>query len=135
MTIDWGGTDEQMIRRMGDYADKVIWAVEQVALYFAPILESRAKEQGPWTDRTGNLRQALAGYVDDNPPPTPNNVDAVQYVSGKVAEDIVTIYLSHGLSYGLAIETKWAGRYSVIWPVIQEAMPEIERMLKGIFKR
>jgi hypothetical protein len=135
MTIDWGGSDQEMLRHMEAYADKVIWAVEQVALYFAPILESRAKEQGPWTDRTGNLRQALAGYVDDNPPPTPENVDAVQYVSGKVAEDIVTIYLSHGLSYGLAIETKYAGRFSIIWSVIQETMPEIEAMLKGIFRR
>ncbi len=135
MTIDWGGTDDEMIRRMGEYADKVIWAVEQVALYFAPQMESWAKENAIWTDRTANARQTLAAYIDDNPPQTPGVVDAAQYVSGKVAEDIVTIYLSHGVTYGVQLETKYAGRYAIIWDAIQEFMPQIEAMLKGIFKR
>lgn len=80
--IDWGGTDQTVANNMTAYGGKVIEAVEAVARYFAPILESYSKQNASWEDRTGNARASLYSYVL------------------RVANDIVELYLSHGVFYG-----------------------------------
>ena len=115
--IDWGGSDEAMLRAMENYKNAVLRAIKAVADYWSPILETYAKENGPWVDRTGNARQALHTWIEE--------------LSG----DVVALYLAHGVYYGIFLERKHAGRYAIIWPTIEEHLPEIERMLKGIFKR
>lgn len=135
MTIDWGGSDQQMLDNMAKYGKDVKEAVRQVALYFAPILEAYAKENAAWTDRTANARQALAAYVDDEAPADYSAEEAVPYFAQKLGEDVVVLYLSHGMRYGEQLELGYAGRYAIIWPTIEEHLPQIETMLKGIFNR
>lgn len=115
MSLQWQGVDD-MIRRLQEYNNRVIWAVKQVAQYWAAVLESYAKEKAPWVDRTGNARQSLHAYVEE--------------LSG----DTVRLYLSHGVHYGIFLETKWAGRYGIVWATIQRHLDPIRQMLQEIFR-
>lgn len=110
----WEGADD-VKRKMSDYERKVIFAVGQVAKYFEPVLETYAKENAPWQDQTANARQSLHAY------------------SRNLGNDVVRLYLSHGVDYGIALETKYGGRYAIIWPTLEQHIPQIRDMLKEIF--
>lgn len=112
-TINWRG-DDGMIRRMDEYGRQVERAVFRLAQYWAPVLEAFAKEYAPWTDRTSNARQTLRGFVDD------------------LARDTVTLYLAHGMDYGLHLETRYAGRYAIIWPTIESHLEDIRESLQAM---
>jgi hypothetical protein len=73
---------------------------------WAGTLEGYAKEYAPWTDRTANARQGLnAGAEEDN---------------GKY-----TLYLSHGVEYGVWLETAHGGNYAIIQPTFDAHMSRI----------
>jgi hypothetical protein len=114
MALTWVGDDE-VLQNMDSYADKVRWAVRQVAEYWRLQWESEAKENASWEDQTGNARQALYAEIED------------------LADDAVKLYLSHGVDYGLWLEIRWAGKYAIIWPTIEASLTAIRRMLQGIF--
>jgi len=112
--VQWTGMDS-MFKRMEEYADKVHFAMKSVADYFKAVFEQYAKENAPWTDRTGNARQTLHGWVE------------------KLSNDTVELYLSHGVEYGLALETRFGGVYGIVWDTIQAHLEPIRKMLQGIF--
>jgi hypothetical protein len=132
MGVNWHGSDERVARNIRDYGGEVKWAVKQVGLAIAPMLEAYAKQNADWTDRTANARQSLAGYVHDKPP---QDFGGLEYPTpDEIAKDIVMVYLSHGVEYGIYLETKYAGKYAVIWDSIEALIPTIRNMLQGIFK-
>lgn len=112
--VQWSGVDD-MVRRMNEYVKKVEFALVQVANYWKSVFEQYAKENAPWKDQTSNARQTLHGWVDE------------------LSNDTVELYLSHGVGYGTALETKYGGQYAIIWSTIQAHLKQIEDMLKGIF--
>lgn len=115
MTMNWAG-DAQVLSAMDAYGDKVQRAVRQIADYWAGVMEAYAKQNAPWTDQTANARQALHAFVED--------------VS---SDGSVALYLSHGMDYGLWLEIRWAGRYAIIWPTIEEHIPQIRAMVQRVF--
>lgn len=112
--VVWRGAVE-MGQNCTVYGDRVLAAVQAVADYFAPVFESYAKQNAPWTDRTGNARQALYAEVE------------------QLSKDAVALYLAHGMAYGQYLEARWGGRYAIIWPTIQAHLQAISQMLQGIF--
>ncbi len=114
-TIRWTGV-AQMQTNCTVYADKVNDAIHAVANYFKPVLETDAKQNAPWTDRTGNARQALYSDVMD------------------LAQDVVMLFLAHGMNYGLFLEVRWSAKYAVIWPTIRANLNDIAAMLQGMFQ-
>jgi len=114
MTVEWTGV-EDMMRQMQSYADKVEYALVQVATYFKAVFEAYAKENASWTDRSANARQTLHAWVNE------------------VSHDTVELYLSHGVEYGLWLEVRFAGKYQIVWPTIQAHLQAVSLMLKGIF--
>lgn len=125
--IKWSG-DDRMRANMQAYGDRVRFAVEQVAKYWSAVLEKYAKEQATWTDRTANARQSLRGYVSTEAPsgyPNPRDL----------ARHTVAIYLSHGVHYGIFLETRFQGQYAIIAPTLQAHYGKIAVMLRGIFGR
>lgn len=112
--IRWAGS-AQMLARLRDYDGKVKRALHAVAQYFAPIVEAYAKDNAPWTDRTGNARQGLTGSVRD------------------ISETVVHLYLSHKMDYGVYLELKHSGRYAIILPTLEAHYGEIKRRLDSIF--
>ncbi len=111
--VQWTGVP-QMVANMNSYQGRVLFAIQQVCNYFAVVLEQSAKQEAPWQDRTANARQSLHAWVE-------------------VSQDVVSLYLSHGVDYGVYLETKYAGRYAIIWDTIESHLLEIRKMLQGIF--
>lgn len=112
--VRWTGTD-QIKNNMTAYGEKARQAVYELAQFFAPILETYAKQNAGWTDRTANARQSL--YA----------------VATKLAEDAVSLRLSHGVNYGVFLEVRWQGKYAIIWPTLQAHFEEIRQALQRIF--
>lgn len=106
--FEWVTSPETAFPELADaYASSLHRAVIALALRYAPDIESWMKSNAPWTDRTGNARQTL-------------HVEVRQVVN-----DMVEIVLSHGVSYGVFLELKNAGRYAIVNPALDEFAPKI----------
>ena len=110
ITISWSGIDT-VTRNMGNYGDAVAGVAEEIVQHFAPLVEEYAKTNARWVDRTGNARQSLQGLYE-------------------IAEDAATLYITHRMEYGVWLETRYAGRYAILWEAIQVHLPEITNMLR-----
>ncbi len=113
--IDWNGSDQTITRGMRNYTDKVYEAIRAVAEYFAPVLESYAKENASWIDRTGNARQTLHAFTED------------------LSREAVALYLAHGMDYGKFLELRFSGRYAIILPTLEAHYGAVGDMLRSIF--
>jgi hypothetical protein len=131
--IQWSG-DRQVRVAMGTYAQRVKQAEENLAQFYAAKMQTDARRDAPWTDRTGNARQALRGYTNSSAPEKYGASDTEYPNPNDLAKDTVALYLSHGMKYGVALETKYSGRYAIIMQTIQSYYPEITRQLQRLFK-
>lgn len=107
-----------MLKGMADFQSKAEVALEMYAETSAKKLEGSAKQNRPWTDRTGQARQRLNGSV------------------GKVPEGY-RIYLAHGVDYGLWLELAHERRYSIIPETIRkvgtlEIIPGLQRLFERL---
>ncbi len=75
-------------------------------------LEEDAKNNAPWTDRTGQARQRLTAYVT------------------KIQPGVYEITLAHGVSYGIWLELAHEKRFATIMPTINKDQKEIMNGLK-----
>lgn len=109
----WRGREEvkQAMRRYGQDAKQ---AILDLAMEYVPILETYAKRQASWTDRTANARQSLYAIVSQE--------------NGKT-----TIFLSHGMDYGVWLELRNAGRYAIILPTLEAHYEQIASNVRRIF--
>jgi hypothetical protein len=100
------------------YGFKVIVAIKAIADYIATQAQNEMRQNAPWTDRTGNARNGLFSIAE------------------QAAIDTVMIYFSHGHSihYGIYLETMRGGAYAIIMPTMQRIYPQLEKMLKGLFR-
>jgi hypothetical protein len=123
--ITWDTTvmDAKLLAYMG----KVQEALVKIAKYFEPILQNAARANAPWTDRTANARQSLRAYIGTDAP-------AGYPSSQQLAKDIVELFLSHGMYYGIFLETRFAGQFAIIYPTLEEHAPDIQRMLREVFR-
>ncbi len=119
------------------YGDKVKAAVVAVALFIGAKMENAAKANAPWTDRTANARQGLFYAVDSD---AGGEVSGSASLGGQesgvisVSKDIVALYLSHSMTYGVFLETMQAGAFSVILRTMEAHYGELMQMLKRILK-
>lgn len=106
--FSWSGGSPSTVLGAGleRYLEQIRQAVLDAAAEIAAELERDAQATAPWTDRTGNARKGLTGAVD-------------------VAGDLVAIYLSHTVSYGVFLELARGGKYAVIMPTIERALPRV----------
>lgn len=130
--IQWSG-DGQVRQQMAAYARKVREAELKLLKYFEAIIQTEARRDASWTDRTGNARQALRAYTSEDAPEKFGASDTEYPNPADLARDTVALYLSHGMKYGLFLETKYGGRYAVIMDTLRKHYPEITRQLKAIF--
>lgn len=113
-TVRWEGIDG-IQAALDEYGRKIHQAAFDIADYFAPVLETYAKQNAPWEDRTANARQTLRGWADE------------------LGNDAAVLYLAHGMEYGIYLETRWAGRYAILWPTIEAHLNEITARLQQVF--
>lgn len=133
VTVRWQGVD-RMLSSLDKHVQTVNDAIRDFARYWSAVLESYTKEHARWTDRTANARQSLAGFINGETPSRYGADDSVSYPEADdLAKDTVVLYLAHGMNYGVALETKYAGRYAIIWDTIAAHLPQIRSMLQRVF--
>lgn len=75
----------------------------------AKKFENYAKQNRPWTDRTGHARQRLTGWVE-------------------TLSDRTRIHIGHGVDYGIYLELANQKRFAILQKTVNTVSPEI---LKG----
>ena len=95
------------------YTQVIFQSGRRIAYDRAEDMENWAKENAPWTDRTGDARERLHATVEETGP-------------------IGTIVLAHGVDYGLWLEIANGGRFSAIAPAIDIFGPIIMRDLQNL---
>jgi len=91
---------EEVKRNLRRLADEMMERARQAADEIATLLESWAKTNAPFKDRTGNLRQSIAGSW------------------AQVGRDILRVVLSAGMEYAVFVELLHQGRYAYLWPAV-----------------
>lgn len=81
---------------------------EEVFREYANVIEEDARENAPWTDRTGAARAGLRAEVD------------------RGNEEIV-LYLYHTVEYGIYLETMQSGAFAIL-------LPTLEKYAKTVFE-
>jgi len=102
-------------KNLDDWADRQRAAVIMLAKNWAGQLEGRAKANAKWTDRTSNARNGLFG-------------------STGIAGNEVQIYLGHSVEYGIFLELANDGRFAILKPTLDAAIPEINRDYKKLWE-
>jgi hypothetical protein len=83
----------------------------------ATKMETWAKQNAPWTDRTGQARQRLTGQA---------------YWKNK---NIVVAAIAHQVDYGIWLELAHQRRYAILERALEEHRGEIEEAVKTLLKR
>lgn len=85
----------------------------EVANSFADELVTYAKNNAPWSDRTGEARAGLnaAVFLDD---------------------DNLEIDLYHTVEYGLWLEIRWGGKFAIIIPTVEQKGSELFSRMSGM---
>jgi len=101
------------------YGKMVVDAVVQVAEEIDALMEADAKQNHPWTNRTGDAEAGLFGKTVRD-----------------AAAGLVSIYLSHGteVDYGIWLEINHGGAYAVIMRTIEAHLPELQAKLNGLLQ-
>lgn len=106
----------QVMGKLNAFEDKFGAAMYLFATSGAQKMEGWAKENRPWTDRTGAARQRLKG-------------SAYQIDKGYRLE------IAHGVNYGIFLELAHERRFAILEPTIQtvgkgQIMPAFERFIE-----
>ena len=100
---------------IGKFYFKTREVMENRATQFADELVAYAKQNAPWTDRTGSARSGLEAQV---------NADDSELV----------VSLFHTVDYGKWLEIRWNGRYAIIIPTIEKKGSELLARWKGMLE-
>lgn len=79
-----------------------------------PRAENYARQNAPWTDRTGNARAGLFAKHQNKP----------------LQEHSLTVY--HTMPYGYWLELRWSGRYAIIGPTLLNTAPDLASLVTSV---
>lgn len=94
------------IKRLSDVETKSQVAFRMFATEGAKKFENYAKQNRPWTDRTGQARQRLTGWVE-------------------MFSDKIRIHIGHGVDYGIYLELANQRRFAILQKTVNAVSPEI----------
>lgn len=116
-TINWDIGATTLFDGIDNFEEYTKNALQEKMLEFAVRMQTYARENAPWNDRTGMARSGLDVDVED-------------------AGDTIKISLFHTVDYGLFLELRWGGAYAIILPTIEalgpQLMQEFEDLISGI---
>lgn len=108
--------ENPMPKRLAELAVKLPAIIGTTMDYWEPRVQSYARRNAPWTDRTGNARQGLFARH--------NKTGGTHRI---------TVY--HTMPYGIWLEVRHSGRYQIIMPTVRAMGPEVMRSIQGILGR
>lgn len=113
--VVWTVPPSALANAVERYGERVRLAVARVGEYIAALLETAAKTNAGWTDRTGQARQGLTGV-------------------SVAAGDLVSIYLYHQAAHGKWLEVAHGGPYRIIIPTLTAHYGEIMRLIGSVLQ-
>jgi len=99
--------DEKILRRW--------FGVGLVLKTRADIIQGWMKSNAPWKDRTGMARQSLKCTVE-------------------IGDRQIVMRFAHGVDYGKYLEHKYAGKYAILRPAIEQFREEIKKDVKDVLE-
>lgn len=106
-----------ILNGLTEFQTKADIAVEMFARTAAKTMETDAKEQAKWENRTGRARQSLVGYVT------------------KENSHTVRINLAHGVDYGIWLELAHEKRFAIVEPIVRLSSPYIMKDFEGLIDK
>lgn len=100
-----------LFRRAPQVAERIDAMVSLVTEYYSTRSQTYMRANAPWTDRTTNARNGLTARAQHLPLKSH------------------MIILSHGVPYGIWLEVRWSGRYSIIDPTMRHIGPQVLAMI------
>lgn len=111
LKIDTNGID------LDAFAERLNTAVLMYADTKSTQMESYAKSNRKWTDRTGQAKATMRSVVS------------------QPRKNLVRITLSHGVDYGIWLELANEKRYAIVIPTVEKFGPEVMNGLNGLLNR
>lgn len=102
---------------LSEFEAKTMLALKMYGETSASELESYAKANRPWTDRTSRARQGLKGYTENE---KVNSID---------------MCIAHSVDYGIFLEYAHEKKYAILWPTIKNKSNEILKGLKTMMSK
>lgn len=106
---------DEVIRNLEEWALRKKAQIVYAAKEWAGELEARAKKNAPWHDQSGNARGGLKGKT-------------------VIGHDEVIIALAHSVEYGVFLELANDGKYAILKPTLDAAIPEIYATYEKLWK-
>lgn len=109
-------TSKELTSNIKALPAKVNTAIAAVTDAYAAQGENEMRKNAPWKDRTSAARNGLHAKAT--------------HVAGRH-----TVTFAHGVSYGIWLEVRWAGKYSIVGPTIRTTSRLLMRDLRGLMRR
>lgn len=106
---------KQLLKRLENAETKSQVAIKMFAQEGAKKFENYAKNNRPWTDRTGHARQRLVGWVE-------------------MFSDKVRIHIGHGVDYGVYLELAHEKRFAILQPTVNALSKEVLEGFKELMR-
>ncbi|HHY47097.1 MAG TPA: hypothetical protein GX506_07355 [Firmicutes bacterium] len=106
---------ERVIANMWDWVNRTKAALFALGQHYDAKMESEAKQEAPWTDRTGNARQGLFGEAMEE-------------------SDALRVRIAHSVDYGVYLELAHSQKYAVLEPVAKRNAPEFIRDAQEVIR-
>ena len=113
-------SSDTLTPRMAASLGKADAYMRQVTELYTLRSEAYARQNAPWTDRTGNARSGLTGQGT---------------IEGSARGARYEINLFHRAPYGIWLETRHDGRFSIINKTINAEAPQFFKTASGMFSR
>lgn len=105
-----------VLRNLNTYVNRTVKELESVSSDYANAMQAYSKANRPWTDRTGNARRGLFGYVLSEP-------------------TRIRTRIAHQVHYGVYLELGFQGRFAILQPTvahyIADYYKDVERVVRG----
>ena len=105
---------DEIRHNLGKFDARANDAVAKVFQYQKTASENYMRSNAPWTDRTTNARNGLFSQADRE-------------------ASTHTLLMSHGVSYGIFLETMQAGKYGIITRTWIRTSDELWKMVSKLF--
>jgi hypothetical protein len=116
VSFHWESRPEDVFGHMAQSYERALYlGVRAVLTGFAPQIEAWMKANAPWSDKTGNARQALYTALEEN-------------------EKHLILIADHGMEYGIFLETIKAGQWGIVAPAIDHFAPQIFNAIRQLIK-
>lgn len=110
--------DKELVANIQDLSPRIQNAIAATMAYHEPRAIAYARQNAPWTDRTTNARNGLGAKA---------RVD-----HGRKRYSL-TVF--HSVPYGIWLEVRFAGRFSIIRPTIEHQGPLVMATARALVGR